>query len=352
MSLRCLMLVVICVVFITTETVSGEEVNVVGEVGGTVSFGSTSINPPVSSIIWKHRKSTGLVVKVIEWDLDDGFSTPNLGFRGITTLNEKTGEINITKLNFEHSGPYTIDINSKQQEQRFNLEVLARVPKPEIKIEKTEMNPNAVYLICEYRETIIWKNSAGETLKGSPHTPKGELITAEKKGNPDVFYTCTLKNAVSESTSDPVYERDLFEEPVPKPEIEMNPNAVNLKCEYNETIIWKNSAGETLKGSPHTPKGELITAEKKGNPDVFYTCTLKNAVSESTSDPVYERDLFEESGLWWIALIVIPVLILALFVLLYKFWTKSHKKQYNLASEAQKNVYENGISDATQRHNR
>uniref|UniRef100_A0A8C1ELE4 Si:ch211-132g1.3 n=1 Tax=Cyprinus carpio carpio TaxID=630221 RepID=A0A8C1ELE4_CYPCA len=270
MSLRCLMLVVICVVFITTETVSGQEVNVFGEVGGTVSFGSTSINPPVSSIIWKHRKSTGRVVKVIEWDVDDGFFTPDLGFRGITTLNEKTGEINITKLNFEHSGPYTIDINSKEQQQRFNLEVLARVPKPEIKIEKTEMKPNAVY----------------------------------------------------------------------------------LKCEYNETIIWKNSAGETLKGSPHTPKGELITAEKQGNPDVFYTCTLKNAVSESTSDPVFERDLFEESGLWWIALIVIPVLILALFVLLYKFWTKSHKKQYNLASEAQKNVYENGISDATQRHNR
>uniref|UniRef100_A0A8C1NMF3 Si:ch211-132g1.3 n=1 Tax=Cyprinus carpio TaxID=7962 RepID=A0A8C1NMF3_CYPCA len=248
----------------------GEEVeNVFGEVGATVSFRPARIDPSVSSIIWKHRNS-GPVVKAIKWDVDDGVFIPNQRFKDITTLDEKTGKITITNLTVEHSGLYTIDINSKEQEQRFNLEVLAPVPKPVIKIEK----------------------------------------------------------------------------------IEMNPNAVNLKCEYNETIIWKNSAGETLKGSPHTPKGELITAEKKGNPDVFYTCTLKNAVSESTSDPVYERDLFEESGLWWIALIVIPVLILALFVLLYKFWTKSHKKQYNLASEAQKNVYENGISDATQRHNR
>ncbi|KTG31649.1 hypothetical protein cypCar_00036582, partial [Cyprinus carpio] len=57
-----------------------------------------------------------------------------------------------------------------------------------------------------------------------------------------------------------------------------------------------------------------------------------------------------ESGLWWIALIVIPVLILALFVLLYKFWTKSHISMSLIT--AQKNVYENGISDATQRHNR
>uniref|UniRef100_A0A8C2GW74 SLAM family member 7-like n=1 Tax=Cyprinus carpio TaxID=7962 RepID=A0A8C2GW74_CYPCA len=262
----------ICFVFIAIRAASGEVRNEFGEVGGKVSFGSTSLNPSVTSIIWKHRSSTGPIVKAIEWDPaeDPDVSIPNPRFKDITTLNEKTGEITITNLTVEHSGFYTIDINSKEQEQRFSLTVMAPLPKPVIKIEK----------------------------------------------------------------------------------IEMNPNAVNLKCEYNETIIWKNSAGETLKGSPHTPKGELITAEKKGNPDVFYTCTLKNAVSESTSDPVYERDLFEESGLWWIALIVIPVLILALFVFLYKFWTKSHRKQYNLAYEAQKNVYENGISDATQSQNR
>uniref|UniRef100_A0A8C2G1P8 Si:ch211-132g1.3 n=1 Tax=Cyprinus carpio TaxID=7962 RepID=A0A8C2G1P8_CYPCA len=261
---------IICFVFIAIRAASGEEMSVFGVVGGTVSFGSTSLNPSVTSIIWKHRSSTGPVVKAIEWDVDDdGVSIPNQRFKGITSLIKETGKITITNLTVEHSGLYTIDINSKEQEQRFNLEVLAPLPKPVIKIEK----------------------------------------------------------------------------------IEMNPNAVNLKCEYNETIIWKNSAGETLKGSPHTPKGELITVEKQGNPDVFYTCTLKNAVSESTSDPVYERDLFKESGLWWIALIVIPVLILA-FVLLYKFWSKSHRKQYNPASKAQKNVYENGISDATQSQNR
>ncbi|XP_026060503.1 CD48 antigen-like [Carassius auratus] len=212
MSLRCLLLVVVCVVFITTEAVSGQEVNVFGEVGGTVSFGPTSLNPSVSSIIWKHRKNGGSVMKAIEWDIEDGFSIPHPRFRDITTLDEKTGQITITHLNAEHRGLYAIDINSKEQEQRFKLEVLEPVPKPEIKIEKIEMNPNAVYLICEYSETIIWKNSAGETLKGSPQSPKGELIKVEKQGNPDFFYTCTLENAVSEKTSDPVYERNLFKD--------------------------------------------------------------------------------------------------------------------------------------------
>uniref|UniRef100_A0A8C1JF94 Si:ch211-132g1.3 n=1 Tax=Cyprinus carpio TaxID=7962 RepID=A0A8C1JF94_CYPCA len=124
MSLRCLMLVIICVVFITTEAVSGEEVNVFGEVGGTVSFRPARIDPSVSSIIWKHRSSTGSVAKAIEWDVEDGVSIPNPRFKDITTLDKKTGEITITKFNFEHSGFYTIDINSKEQEQRFTLEVL------------------------------------------------------------------------------------------------------------------------------------------------------------------------------------------------------------------------------------
>ncbi|XP_016093491.1 uncharacterized protein [Sinocyclocheilus grahami] len=282
--------------------------------------------------MWKHRNSSGVLVNAIEWD-DDGVSIPNQRFKGITTLDKETGEITITDLNIEHSGLYTIDINSKEQKHRFNLEVLAALPKPEIKIEKIEINPNAVYLMCEYSETIIWKNSAGETLKGSPQSPKGELLKVEKQGNPDVFYTCTLKNAVRESTSDPVYERDLFEAALPKPEIkidkiEINPNAVYLMCEYSEMIIWKNSAGETLKGSPQSPKGELLKVEKQGNPEVFYTCTLKNAVRESTSDPVYERDLFEESGSWWIVLIVLFLILIALlivFVVLYKFWPQFQK---------------------------
>ncbi|KAK9980496.1 hypothetical protein ABG768_000101, partial [Culter alburnus] len=66
-----------------------------------------------------------------------------------------------------------------------------------------------MYLICEYSEPIVWKNSAGETLKGSPITPTGESITVKNKRSAENFYTCTLKNAVREETSDPLYERDL-----------------------------------------------------------------------------------------------------------------------------------------------
>ncbi len=102
----------------------GEEVKkVVGVVGGTVSFHPTKVNPPVTSITWKHRNSNGIVVKAIEWEVDDGVSTPHPRFKDITTLDEKTGQITITNLNVEHSGLYSIDVNSKEQEQKFNLTV-------------------------------------------------------------------------------------------------------------------------------------------------------------------------------------------------------------------------------------
>ncbi|XP_073699087.1 uncharacterized protein [Garra rufa] len=201
-------------VFIAQGAVSGQVEKVFGRLGGTVSFGPTKLNPPVTSIIWKQKNINNIVTKAIEWD-DDGIAIPNERFKGITDLNKVTGNITIRDLNFKHDGLYTIDINSKEQEQKFNLEVKAEVLKPEIKTEEIKVNPNAVYLICEYNETIIWKNSAGETLKGSPHSPKGEFIAVEKKGKPENYYTCTLENAVSRKTSDPVYERDLFKDSQP-----------------------------------------------------------------------------------------------------------------------------------------
>ncbi len=91
----------------------------------------------------------------------------------------------------------------------FIVSFTERVPKPEITIEKGS-NPDVVYLRCEYSETIIWKNSAGNTLKGTKNHKPGEFITVTNTRNPGNFYTCTFKNAVSEETSDRVSERDIF----------------------------------------------------------------------------------------------------------------------------------------------
>ncbi|XP_052401759.1 uncharacterized protein LOC127948933 isoform X3 [Carassius gibelio] len=191
----------ICAVFFVIGAVSGED----KAVGSSVSFRPDKIDSSVSSIIWKHTSSTGPVVKAIEWDSDDkAFSIPNPRFKDITSLDEKTGQITITKLTFEHSGVYTIDINSKEQEQKFTLTVIERVPKPKITKEESN-NADVVYLKCDYIGTIIWKNSTGQTVED-----KKNEITVKNSKNPENFYTCTLNNTVSEETSDRVYERELF----------------------------------------------------------------------------------------------------------------------------------------------
>ncbi len=91
----------------------------------------------------------------------------------------------------------------------FIVSFTERVPKPVITIENNS-NPDVAYLRCEYSGTIIWKNSTGNTLEGTKNHNPGEFITVTNTRNPENFYTCTLKNAVSEETSDPVYERDMF----------------------------------------------------------------------------------------------------------------------------------------------
>ncbi len=90
--------------------------------GDEVSFRPDKVVPSITSITWKHIKGV-IVVKVIEWDTDDGVSIPNPRFQGITTLDAKTGQITITNLKVEHSGLYSIDINNNEQEQRFSLTV-------------------------------------------------------------------------------------------------------------------------------------------------------------------------------------------------------------------------------------
>ncbi len=86
-----------------------------------------------------------------------------------------------------------------------------------------------------------------------------------------------------------------FTEPVPKPVITIEKSSntdVYLRCNYSEIIIWKNSTGNTLQGTKNHNPGEFITVENTRNTENFYTCTLKNAVSEETSDPVSEEKLF------------------------------------------------------------
>lgn len=86
------------------------------------------------------------------------------------------------------------------------------VQKPQIKTEHTSNPDKAVYLECLYNGTIIWNCTNRETpTPTSPNNQKiGQSIVFERTWVPDACCTCTLKNDVSEKTSDQMCEKDIF----------------------------------------------------------------------------------------------------------------------------------------------
>uniref|UniRef100_A0A673JRD3 Ig-like domain-containing protein n=1 Tax=Sinocyclocheilus rhinocerous TaxID=307959 RepID=A0A673JRD3_9TELE len=166
-----------------------------------------------TSIIWKHRDNAGTVVKVIEWDLEDGSTDiPNAKFKSHATLDKNTGNLNLKYLQLKHSGTYTVEINSKEQRKQFTLTVMEPVCKPHIVKKCVLEDVSGCLLICvgeaSSESTVIWKYWDGEKLH--EQYPNMRTITVTNSGNPDSHYTCTLKNAVSVETSDPVYLKYLF----------------------------------------------------------------------------------------------------------------------------------------------
>ncbi|CAM4504802.1 unnamed protein product [Leuciscus chuanchicus] len=202
-------------ILIICEAVSGD--NVMKAVNSETAFTpvSGSVSPSTTSITWKHRDNAGVVVKVIEWDREeDSTEIPNPKFRSHASLDKHNGELTLRYLQLIHTGVYTLDINSKEQRKQFTLTVIEPVRKPYInKIGcKLEDVPECS-LSCDddgpAESTVIW-NSAGGTLYRRDRNTR--VLTVTESSNPENSYSCTLKSAVNEETSDPVYERDLFDE--------------------------------------------------------------------------------------------------------------------------------------------
>ncbi|XP_067261447.1 uncharacterized protein [Chanodichthys erythropterus] len=188
-------------ILIICEAVSGDYVTKAVNSETAFTPVSGSVAPSTTSIIWKHRNNAGIVVKVIEWDRDDGsFDIPNANFKSHARLDKDTGELTLRDLQLKHTGVYTIDINKSVNEPRITKEcILGDVSECALSCDGGDALPET---------TITWKNSAGETM----NRQNMRTITVTKSSNPEKFYTCTLKNAVSEKTSDPVYESDLFDD--------------------------------------------------------------------------------------------------------------------------------------------
>ncbi|XP_064175946.1 uncharacterized protein LOC135246413 isoform X4 [Anguilla rostrata] len=176
-------------------TVLGDEVY--GKRGGEITLSPGSLSGSLTRIVWKHGDD-----KAIEWE--GGQTDAYRQFRGSTTVNEKTGEMRITKLNSTFNGVYSSDVNGIQATKRWTLTVLDPVSKPIIVKNCTE---SKCELSCKNEATVkvqcAWRNGE-EELRQSDGTLKLEK-TDDKVGK---AYICNCSNPVSFAVSDQIVAFD------------------------------------------------------------------------------------------------------------------------------------------------
>ncbi|XP_064167002.1 uncharacterized protein LOC135240899 [Anguilla rostrata] len=172
-------------------TVLGDELY--GKKGGEITLSPGSLSASLTRIVWKHGDD-----KAIEWE--GGQTDAYRQFRNSTTVNEKTGEMRITKLNSTFNGVYSSDVNGIQATKRWTLTVLDPVSKPRI---VENCNESTCVLSCKNDATVkvqcAWRKGEEELLQ-SDGTLKLEK-TDDKVGK---AYICNCSNPVSFALSDPV----------------------------------------------------------------------------------------------------------------------------------------------------
>uniref|UniRef100_A0A8C4HRU5 Ig-like domain-containing protein n=1 Tax=Dicentrarchus labrax TaxID=13489 RepID=A0A8C4HRU5_DICLA len=181
--------------------------------------GNVDLRPPftgvITNILWKHNGNL-----LAEWAKGEAELTYFIPFQGHTTLDITSGRLEVRNMTIAHEGLYTVDINNKPQDQRYDVKVIEEVPKPSILSRP---------LTCSSASTNCTLTCGEETKKAEPVTyswkrdneewqqsMKDMLIIKTEISHVKTF-TCRMKNPVSEKESEPK-DNPLFSEELPMQE--------------------------------------------------------------------------------------------------------------------------------------
>lgn len=152
------------------------------------------VSEPITRILWKHR-----VNLVAEWT--NGEFTYYGTFKGHTTL-DTNGRLEITNAGKAESGVYEVEVNNKVQDQRYDVIVIEKVPKPSVWFRPVACNRNSdnCTVICGAittdAEPVSYSWNVG-------HGDSKNMAIGTETEDVESFH-CLLKNPVSEEKSDPV----------------------------------------------------------------------------------------------------------------------------------------------------
>ncbi|XP_042288469.1 uncharacterized protein LOC121911232 [Thunnus maccoyii] len=168
--------------------------------------GELLLRPPfsgdITSIQWKHNNNL-----VAEW-VKDIVDLQDYGdFKSRTTLNSTTGILEIKNMSRADSGLYSVEINNKVQDERYNAKLIKAVPQPAVLVGPLTCTnaSKQCTLTCDGNTeeaelvTYSWKMGGGEWKDGETN----RSITNDETIQSVETFSCRMKNLISEKESDP-----------------------------------------------------------------------------------------------------------------------------------------------------
>ncbi|XP_018516294.1 uncharacterized protein LOC108872876 [Lates calcarifer] len=173
------------------------------ELGAALTLRPT-FSGSITGIVWKLNGDL-----VAEW-LNNEFEYYGT-FRDRTTLDPATGELVVKNVAVADAGLYTVEINSNVQSQKYQAEVMKKVPKPTVLFRPLTCNSCSLACHGETKDagtvTYSWKEDDGEWKEGK----ESRDIMNDPVIRKIRTFSCRMKNAISVNESEP-HENPFFQE--------------------------------------------------------------------------------------------------------------------------------------------
>ncbi|XP_047559936.1 T-lymphocyte surface antigen Ly-9 isoform X3 [Lutra lutra] len=183
-----------------------------GILGGLVIFPlNISVDTEFENVAWSGPQGT-LAFATAEKQI---FITAK-SYQDRLNISWDSYSLRLSNLTLEDAGPYKAQINRKTSavttDKAFILHVYEQVPEPQVIVKSVNMSDSGscnITLICSVERAwtsvlyswTLQDTQASESQEGSTVTIRRTLC------DPDLPYTCTARNPVSQSTSSPIHAR-------------------------------------------------------------------------------------------------------------------------------------------------
>lgn len=186
-------------------------------VGGTLQLSPQPVSERIYSVVWKYGKNL-----LAEWAKDQIPLTYYSKFKGRTTLNTGTGELEIGDMTAADNEVYTVEINNQVQSRVHKIMAIEDVPQPEVEAQPLACGSasEGCKLVCQGDASkagpveYFWKKDDGEWARSEGNTTD---ISNDAETQRVKKFFCRIKNRFSKKESNaldnPFYREETTKEP-------------------------------------------------------------------------------------------------------------------------------------------